>query len=117
MKPRVARSSSGPDGKFVHLAALESTLFGQLLPFLEHLAICKLPDGTARTPGTAIIKTDGSVWKMILKEPDPKLQLQLVASTIDDLFALAALTLEGVDAPWEADKWAQDRKPSVKKNS
>jgi len=117
MKRRSAPSSPGPGGKLIHLAALESTLFGQLLPFLEHLAVRAWDDGTPRTPGSAILRTDNAHWKLILKEPDAKLQLPLVASTIDDLFALAALALEGEEAPWEHDRWAQGQKAPVKKNS
>jgi len=117
MKERVARNSTGPGGQLVHLAALESTMFGQLLPFLQHLAVVRFESGKPRTPGTAILKTDGASWKIVLKEPDAKLQLQLVATTIDDLLALAALALEGEEAPWEHDKWAYDRKGPVKKNT
>jgi len=117
MKKRVAKSSVGPMGGLVHLAPLESTLFGSVLPFLQHLSIVRWDDGTPRTPGTAILKTDGASWKCVLKEPDAKLQLPLMAATFDDLIALAALSLEGEEAPWEHDKWAYDRAKPGKKSS
>lgn len=109
---------SGPDGKGpVHTAAIESILFANMLPFLEHLCVNQLVDGTPRTPGTAFIKTDSNLWKVVLKEPDAKLQLCVAGTTLDDTLALASLLLETDAAPWETDKWAEKQKGPVKKNS
>lgn len=113
MRPRVAQSS--PDGgkKPTHLAALESKLFGSLLNVVKHCAINRYDDGTPRTPGCWILRCDGANWKLILKEPDGALQLSVVASTIDDAFALAELLLGSEEAPWEPDRNA--RQPAPKK--
>lgn len=110
MKPRVVQSS--PDGpkKPVHLAALETKLFGHLLNVLKHCAINRYDDGTPRTPGCIILRCDGSNWKLILKEPDGALQLSVVASTFDDVWCLADLLLGAEEAPWEPDRNAQNGK-------
>lgn len=114
MRPRVAQNSPDGPNKPTHLAALESKLFASLLNVLKHVAINRYDDGSMRTPGCIILRTDGSNWKLILKEPDGPLQLSVVASTVDDVFALADMLLGAEEAPWEPDRYANG-KPTKKR--
>lgn len=101
-KPYVA-SSLATEGGPVHSAALETKLFGDLLNVVKFLAITRYDDGSTRWPGTLILRAEGSNYKLLAKEPSARLQLPMMASTLDDLFALADLLLGAESAPWEED--------------
>lgn len=103
MRKPVASSMSEQDGKPVHLAQLDSPLFNTLPNLMKHCAVTRYDDGESRWPGTAIIRTEGSTWKVILKDPSTALQLLCAASTLDDALALAELLLGAEKAPWESD--------------
>lgn len=101
-KPVVASSldtSKGPS----HLAAIESKLFHGLLNVVKHLVINRYDNGEARVPGTFIWRVEGSHFKLIAKDPTTRLQLSVVANTVDDAWALMDLYLGSEDAPWEDD--------------
>lgn len=103
MRKPVASSMSTQDGKPVHLAPLDSPLFSTWPCLMKHLAVTRYDDGQSRWPGTAILRTEGSSWKCILKDPTTALQLLCTATTFDDVLALAELLLGAEQAPWEPD--------------
>lgn len=109
-KPRDAGADVPP-----HLAAVESDLFGRLLPLVAHCAETRYDDGTARTPGWWTVKTMGSAWVVEVKDPDTCSRLVVVQQTLDDALTLASVLLESDEAPWEPDPWmkaAQAKKKS-----
>lgn len=105
---------TGPDSS----AALVNrvTVIWEKLPHLvEHLAVNRYEDGETRTPGTMLLKSLGTAWVVVLKEPDSCLQMQTTAATLDDALVLADLLLGSDGAPWEPDPWAKARAGSKKK--
>lgn len=88
-----------------HSAALESQLFGKMMPFLAHMAVNRYDDGEPRKTGWVTIKTMGAIWVVQLKEPDTALSLTVTGQTIDDALVLADLMLQAEDAPWEPDSF------------
>jgi len=115
MKPRTMAPMGDDDRKAVHLAAVETILLGQFPALVAHLVTSRFDDGTPRTPGTMLVKTMGSSWVVVLKEPDAALQMQVMAQTVDDVMELAELLISGDKAPWETDRWQQDRNKREKK--
>jgi hypothetical protein len=117
MRRRVAsngdESGSGP----IHLAGMETQLFLPVFEIVKHLAITRYEDGLPRLPGLIILRTEGPHWKCITKDPDTQMQLQVVASTIDDALVLTDCFLGADKAPWEPDRYAQGKKPPGKKTS
>lgn len=88
-------------------ATVTTEYFEAFKHFIEHLAVRVYDDRSVRTPGTAYISMVGSVWKMVLKDPDSKQQLPILAPSIDELFIAAEAALGAPDAPWEPDPWAK----------
>jgi len=115
VKRRATTAASEVTGGPVHLAAVETILMGQFPSLVAHLVTTRWDDGTARTPGTLLVKTMGSSHVLVLKEPDDALQMQVMAQTLDDVFELAELLLSGEKAPWEPDPWAKARNTKSKK--
>lgn len=115
MKKRLAAASPGDEDKSVHLAAIETLLFGNYPAIMAHLATTRLDDGSARTPGTLLLRTAGSSWTLMAKEPDECLQMQVHGQTLDDVFVLLELLLSAEKAPWEPDPWAKARQGKSKK--
>ena len=105
MKKRMTTETSGECPP--HFAAVESSLFASLHSIVAHLAVTRYDDGTARQPGTLMIRTVGASWQVTLKEPDVAAQLVIVAPTLDDALAAASLALESDDTPWQPDPWAR----------
>lgn len=94
-----------------------SKVLGTMPHLVDHLSVTRYDDGSARTPGTMIVKTMGSVWVLVLKEPDAGLQMQVTGTSIDDALVLADMLLGAEDAPWETDRWATGQKNGKKKGS
>jgi hypothetical protein len=90
-----------------HAAAVESVLFANLHSLVAHLAITRYDDGSARQPGTLLVRTVGASWQVTVKEPDVSGQLIFNAPTLDDALAAAALALESDQTPWQPDPWAK----------
>lgn len=98
-----------------HLAAVETNVLADLMPLVEHCAATRWDDGSARVPGWLQIRTMGTDWFIIAKEPDLGLMLQIRNPSLDDcLFALAAL-LGAEDCPWQEDPFATGPKQKGKK--
>ena len=70
MQRRKIKGSDPSSPGAVHLAALESNILEKYPRLLEHMAVTRLEDGSARSPGTVLWKTLGSSWVIVLKEPD-----------------------------------------------
>jgi len=98
-----------------HLAALESTVFSDLLPLIEHCAVTKYDDGDQRLPGWLTIKVQGAAWIVQVKDPDAAVSFQTVADTLDKALSTAALMLACDEAPWEPDPWLASKKKTGKK--
>lgn len=78
---------------------------------IEHLSVRVYDDRSPRVPGTMLLSTLGAVWKMVLKDPDSRQQLQVVAPTLDELFIAVEALLGSENAPWEPDPWAKGTSP------
>lgn len=105
MKRRSAKTGPTADK---HLAALESTVFGGLLPIIEHCALRQYDDGEAREPGWVTIATSGAAWTVTVKDPDAAVSFRAVADTLDKALETAALLLSCDEAPWEHDRFLAD---------
>ncbi len=103
MKKRYVASSLDSSKGPVHSAAMESKLFGELLNIVKHQVITRWDDGEPRIPGTIIWRVEGTLHKLIAKEPSLRLQLPVVANTVDDAWALLDLLLGSEETPWEHD--------------
>lgn len=95
------------DKQTKHLAALESTILGGLLPLIEHCAVRQYDDGDSRETGWFTVKTTGAAWVIQVKDPDSGCSFSAVADTVDKALETAALLLSCDDAPWEPDQWLQ----------
>lgn len=110
------RSRTQPDAKPPEsLASLLSKLFEQLPNLIQHMATTRYDDGTPRQPGTMMIQTMGAAWKIVLKEKDGKMEMNVVGNTLDDALVLAELYAGSDDAPWEPDNWARQQETRKKK--
>lgn len=109
MKRRIVGAVPGAKDGPVHLAAIETNLLSTLHSIVKHLAVTKYEDGEPRTPGTMIVSTLGSNWKIVLKDPDTCSQLQVIQTNLDDALTLAGLLLDSDTTPWETDPWAKQR--------
>lgn len=107
--------ASSPVNDRVHLAAVESKLFGGLHPLIAHCATTKYDDGDPRKPGWFTVGTTGSSWTFTVKDPDSCMSFRVVAPTIDDAFTLASLMLEAEETPWEHDAWLVSQGKAKKK--
>lgn len=110
------RQPATATGGAKHLAALESDLFGQLLPLVEHCAIRQYDDGEAREPGWLTIKTQGAAWCVQVKDPDGACSFTAVAQSLDKALETAALLLACDEAPWEPDAFLAASKARKKKS-
>lgn len=90
-----------------HLAAMETELFRDLLPIIEHLALLQYEDGSPRQGGFLMLWTEGSSWRVLLKDKDAGAKLPLVGRTVDEVLGLLALHLGADDCPWEPDSTAR----------
>ena len=99
-----------------HLAAVETNLFGKLVPLVLHCCETRYEDGTARTPGWWTLKTMGSAWVIEVKDPDTCSRLVVIQQSVDDCLNLASVLLESEEAPWEPDPWmrAQSARKKIK---
>lgn len=86
-----------------HLAAMETNLFQDLLPLVEHCAVRQYDDGSPRETGWLTIKTQGAAWVVQVKDPDAAVSFTAIADSLDKALQSAALLLACEEAPWEAD--------------
>lgn len=102
-------------GDLQHLAAVETILFKEHMPIVEHCALRKYEDGTDREPGWITIKVTGAAWVVQVKDPDSCMSFPVVADTLDKALDTAALLLGCDEAPWEHDVWLAKSKAEKKK--
>lgn len=112
MKKRTVKADAGDNR---HLAALESNLFRDLLPLVEHCAIRRYEDDEPRHPGWITIQTNGAAWEVVVKEPDGACKFKAIAETLDKALETAALLLACDEAPWEPDPYLVSQKARKKK--
>lgn len=98
-----------------HLAPMETEIFGNLMPLIEHMAIVQYDDGDARKAGRITLCTHGSIWQADVKDPDTLQQMRVSAPTFDELLLLLVRLLSSEEAPWEPDTWAQQQQKKSKK--
>lgn len=112
MKKKTGKVSEG-DGK--HLAPVETELFKDLLPLVEHCCCRRYDDGDPREPGWLTIKTQGAAWCVQVKDPDSCMSFTAVGKTLDNALETAALLLGCDEAPWEPDSWLSSSAARKKK--
>lgn len=98
-----------------HLAAMETDLFRDMLPLVEHLAVVKYEDGDPRETGIIILRTNGAVFQAIVKDTDSGLCFTASGKTLDEAIETAALYLGTDSAPWEVDRYAKRQGAKKKK--
>lgn len=99
-----------------HLAAMETEVFRDFLPLVEHCGMLQYEDGSPRKPGWFTVRTNGAAWVVSVKDPDSCSSFQTVGKTLDEAMGSAALLLGCEEAPWEHDSFlAQAEKRSSKK--
>lgn len=100
------KANEPAEGKAVptHRAPMETQLFQKLPNVMAHLAVNRLDDGSPRRPGSVIVMSSGSGYRLIAKEPDESLELEAYGETIDDAFAMLELLLGTDDCPWQPER-------------
>ena len=97
------KSAKGGSLDARHLAPVETNLFRDLLPLVEHCCVRKYDDGDPREPGWITMKTQGAAWVVQVKDPDAACSFSAVGETLDKALETAALLLSCDEAPWEPD--------------
>lgn len=103
MKKKQTGSVDGASSK--HLAALETDVFRELIPLVEHCAVRQYDDGSPREPGWFTVKTLGAAWVVQIKDPDSALTFSMVAQSLDKALEDACVLLACDEAPWEPDNF------------
>jgi hypothetical protein len=112
VKKRAPAGAPVPGDGPKHLAPLLTKSMSGFPNLVMFCAVVKYDDGDPRQAGWIQVRTDGSAWKVILKDTDTASQMTCLGNTLDDALALAELYAGADDAPWEPDPWA--RKNSMK---
>lgn len=115
MKKRTAASAPQPGEGPKSLAPLTTKSMVQFPNLMLFCSVVRYDDGDPRQPGWFQIRTDGSAWKVVLKDTDTASQMTCLGNTIDDAMALAELYCAADDAPWEPDPWARKKSAGGKK--
>jgi len=93
----------------LHTAPIETTMWRDALPLVEHMARNEVNDGMPRTPGSVIITTLGSAWIVTLVDPDRKQHITVPSVSLDHALMTAAELLRGEAPPW-SDGLSEKRK-------
>lgn len=104
------KSASSAAANAKHVAAVETDLFAQLFPLVEHCAATSYDDGDPREPGWITVKTQGAAWVVQVKDPDSAMSFTSVAESLDKALQTAALLLSCDEAPWTPDQWLKSKK-------
>lgn len=76
---------------------------------MSALAAVRYSSGKPREPGWLMIRMQGVLFQVILKDPASGMELQGIGATIDDAFATVELCLGMEKPPWQLDKYAKQR--------
>ena len=98
-----------------NLAAVETELFRELLPLVEHCCCLQYEDGSARQPGWLMMRTSGAAWQLVVKDPDSCSSFTVVDKSIDGALMSAALLLGCEEAPWEHDAYLASAQARTRK--
>lgn len=115
VKKRNVGSSTPAADAPSHLAPIATKSMASFPNLIMHCSVTKYDDGTPRQPGWWTLKTQGSAWVLVLKDPDTASQMQCLGNTLDDALALGELLCGSDDAPWEPDPWARRQGQGKKK--
>lgn len=102
MKRRTASERKAGEGPS-HLAAMETNILDRFPSLIAHTAVTRYDDGEPRRPGWWTVETQGSSWRIRVKDPDSAQSLTVVGASLDDALTLAELLLSSEEAPWEHD--------------
>jgi len=103
VKRKQAAAAAGDGAR--HLASVETELFKDHMPLVEHMAMVRYDDGDPRQAGWVMLKTLGAAWIVAIKDPDSGNSFQFVAETLDKAIDGATLLLACDDAPWQPDAY------------
>jgi len=98
----------------IHLAAVETEILGRVPQIVSHLTHVAYDDGSPREPGTITIRVRGTTWSVEARDWNACARLVASALSCDDAFALLDLLLGSDNAPWEADRYLEEKKPQKK---
>jgi len=84
----------------LHSAPVETTMWRDALPLVEHMARNTVDDGMPRTPGSITITTRGAAWIVVLTDPDAKRHIVVPSVSLDHALMTAAELLRSGDPPW-----------------
>lgn len=109
-KPVKKKNAAKPESLARHVAPVETNLFAGIMPLVEHMAVTKYDDNDSREPGWLTIRTQGSAWAVVVKDPDSGNSFTSVAETLDKALETAALLLSCDEAPWAPDAYLKRTK-------
>ena len=107
-------NKSNGAGHLMHLAAVETQILGRCPQVVAHLTHIAYDDGSPRQPGTITIRVRNSTWTVEARDWNAAARLVASATTCDDAFALMDLLLGSDNAPWEADRYLEEKRPQKK---
>jgi len=82
-----------------------STILGKLPALREFTSARQYEDGSNRNPGTFKVSTQGTLWEILLQDPDAAARLTVRDLSLDKALLLAETWLGAEDAPWETDQY------------
>jgi len=109
------RDVSGGAGVPVTPLVVECMLLKKYMAVAEFLALTSYDDGSERVPGYAWLSNRGHAYELTLFDPDGCAKLPCLGRTWDECFALAEAHIKGDNAPWQRDKFLEERKVGKKK--
>lgn len=115
MRKRAVPDAPQGDLASFTMVSMDTKILTSLQNVMAHLCVVRFEDGTPRKPGRMFIETQGTMWKIVLKEPEGGLELAVCANTIDDALATADLLLGSDQCPWQLDPWQHGKINGKKK--
>jgi hypothetical protein len=106
-------------GASVKLPAADtvSVILGKCPVMREFLAARQYEDGSARSPGVLRLTTQGSLWELVIQDPDAAARLTLRDPKLDHLLVSMDTLLVLEEAPWETDRYLAERLAKPRKKN